>query len=109
MGSEMCIRDRKERFAEAVRAEGAPCSAGYIGKPIFLYEALRRQQVYGTSHCPFDCPKYGSGHIIRYEEGECPNTERALNEMVTIPISEFFEERDVEDMATIIAKVAGAD
>lgn len=106
---EQALGMTKERFAEAVRAEGAPCSAGYIGKPIFLYEALRRQQVYGSSRCPFDCPKYGSGHVIRYEEGICPQTERALNEMVTIPISEFFEQQDVEDMATIIAKVAGAD
>jgi perosamine synthetase len=99
----------KERFAEAVRAEGLPCSAGYIGKPIFLYEALRQQRIYGTSHCPFDCPKYGSAHVIRYEEGVCPETERALDEMVTVPISEFLEEEDVEDMATIIAKVAGAE
>ncbi len=99
----------KERFAEAVSAEGLPCGAGYIGKPIFLYEALRAQTVYGTSHCPFDCPKYGSGHVISYEEGVCPETERALDEMVTLPISEFFEEEDIEDMATILAKVSGAD
>jgi len=98
----------KEDFVKAARAEGLPCGAGYIGKPIFLYEALRRQQVYGTSHCPFDCPRYGSGHQIRYEEGVCPQTEQALDEMVTLPISEFYQERDVEDIATIIAKVAGA-
>jgi dTDP-4-amino-4,6-dideoxygalactose transaminase len=47
--------------------------------------------------------------VIRYEEGVCPETERALDEMVTVPISEFLEEEDVEDMATIIAKVAGAE
>ncbi|MBC7288022.1 MAG: DegT/DnrJ/EryC1/StrS family aminotransferase, partial [Armatimonadetes bacterium] len=99
----------KERFAAAVQAEGLPCAAGYIGKPIFLYEALRNQRVYGTSHCPFDCPRRAGVRPVVYDEGVCPEAERALNQMVTLPISEFLEESDVQDMATIIAKVAGAD
>src|SRR5439155_7101377 len=42
-----------QRFAAAVRAEGVSCGYQYIGKPIFLYEALRRQRIYGTSTYPF--------------------------------------------------------
>ncbi len=96
----------KEEFAEAVRAEGAPISTGYIGYPIFMYEYIRRQHIYGRSQCPFDCPKYGSGHIIRYEEGYCPEAERALQQMANLHVNEFFTEQDVDDLAHIVRKVA---
>lgn len=96
----------KERFAEAVRAEGGNCGAGYIGCPIFLYEAIRQKHIYGNSLCPFNCQTYG-GRDIPYEVGYCPQTDEALNEMVITHVNEFFEEQDVEDLATIIRKVAG--
>ena len=91
-----------------MRAEGAGCAAGYIGYPIFMYEYLRRQHIYGNSLCPFDCPKYGSGHEVVYDWGYCPETEKALNQMVNLHVNEFFEEEDVEDLAAIVKKVVGA-
>lgn len=96
----------KERFAQAVRAEGAGIATGYIGYPIYMYEYIRRQQIYGNSRCPFDCPKYGSGHEIRYEAGYCPEADRALDQMANLHVNEFFTEQDVNDLAAIVRKVA---
>jgi perosamine synthetase len=94
------------RFAECLRAEGIPCGVHYIGKPIFLYESLRRKQVYGTSHYPWSLQD--PTRAVRYEEGECPNTERALNEMITLPLHESFTEQDVRDVADAAEKVLTA-
>jgi perosamine synthetase len=95
-------------FARACGAEGLGCGVGYIGKPIFLYELIRNRRVYGGTLCPFDCRNYGSGHEVTYEEGYCPETEAALSEMVTTHVNEFWTERDVEDAASIIRKVAAS-
>ncbi len=95
-----------ERFAEAVRAEGAPCSAGYIGYPIFMYEALRRKQVYGDTLFPFDSQEYGSDHEVPYQPGYCPEAEKALDEMACLWVNQHFTEKDVQDMAEIVHKIA---
>ena len=97
-----------QRFAEAVRAEGVSCGYQYIGKPIFLYEALRRKRIYGTSTYPFSLQD--PAHAVRYEEGECPNCEAALDEMLTVPLHESWGEPELHDIAAAFQKVAaGAD
>ncbi len=93
------------RFAECLRAEGIPCGVHYIGKPIFLYDSLRPKQVYGTSHYPWSLQD--PARAVRYEEGECPNAERALNEMVTIPLDERYTDDDVDDIGDAVEKVLG--
>ena len=95
-----------ERFAQALRAEGIACGYQYIGKPIFLYEALRRKQVYGTSHHPFDLQD--AEHAVRYEEGACAQAEAALNEMLVVPLHEIYSEADLNDIATAFHKVSKA-
>ena len=69
------------RVMRSGRAEGIPCGVHYIGKPIFLYDSLRGKQVYGTSHYPWS--RQDPATAVRYEAGECPITERALNEMIS--------------------------
>lgn len=94
------------RFAEALRAEGIPCGLGYIGRPIFMYEALKDKRTYGDSRCPFSCPFYG--REIEYKEEDCPNTIAVLRKLLVIPWNEFYREEDVEDIASAIYKVANA-
>lgn len=93
-------------FAEAVSAEGIPCGLGYIGIPIYLTDALKNRITYGTSSCPYTCPR--AARDVFYYEGLCPNTEDALKRMLTVPINEHYTERDVEDLAEAIRKVAEA-
>ncbi len=99
----------REEFATAVTAEGAPCGAGYIGHPIYMYEALRTQHgIYGDTDFPFKSSEFGSGHGFKYEKGYCPEAERALDEMVTLHVNQWFTPEDIQDMADIIHKVAGS-
>jgi len=93
------------RFVQLLRAEGIPANANYIGKPIFLYEMVKRKKIHGDSVCPFECPLYGGTNPVRYEEGECPKTEQFLNEMAMLPLNEFFSEDDIRDIAKAVKKV----
>ncbi|MEM2325791.1 MAG: DegT/DnrJ/EryC1/StrS family aminotransferase [Candidatus Bathyarchaeia archaeon] len=98
------LKVRPEEFARALSAEGIPASVGYIKKPLYLFKVLKEQVTYGSSHCPFDCPRYG--RKIEYREGDCPNAERILKEIITIPINEFYTEEDINDIFRAISKVA---
>lgn len=92
------------QFAEAYRAEGLPASPSYIGKPIFLCsEAISEQRTFGNSSHPWDHPNARKG--IRYTEGLCPRTEDLLNRMITLPMTEWYGEEDIQDIATALRKV----
>jgi perosamine synthetase len=92
------------RFAEAVRAEGIACGYQYIGRPIFLYEALRRKRIYGTSAYPFSLQD--PAHAVRYEPGECPVCESVLDELLTVPLHETWGEAELRDIAAAFEKVS---
>jgi dTDP-4-amino-4,6-dideoxygalactose transaminase len=92
------------RFAKALQAEGIPAGAGYIGKPIYLCAtSLSEKKTLGRSHWPFDAP---SSRQIEYTEGMCPRTEEFLNHVLTLPLHEHMSERDMEDYAEAVSKVA---
>jgi perosamine synthetase len=94
-----------ETFADALRAEGIPGKAGYIGRPIFMCaEACVSRKTYGESGFPFDSP-YASREI-EYTEDMCPNVYRMLNHMVAVGFDESYGMSDIEDMARGINKVA---
>jgi dTDP-4-amino-4,6-dideoxygalactose transaminase len=98
------LEHNAERFAEALQAEGIPAGAGYIGKPIYLCaSSLRDKKTLGRSHWPFDVP---GSRQIEYTEGMCPRTEEFLNHMLTLPLHEHMSERDMDDYAEAIGKVA---
>ena len=92
-----------EEFAQALKAEGIPATAGYIGKPLYTALIFKEKIGYGGTGCPWMCPLYGKE--IVYKEGLCPQTERILNELLTLPCNEFFTEGDVEDVAAAVEKV----
>ena len=91
-------------FAQVMQAEGLSAGAHYIGKPIFLcHEAVRTQTLFGNSHFPFDYP---DARKVAYDESTCPVTQDVLNRLVTIPMSEFYGEEDVHDIAKGVRKAA---
>jgi perosamine synthetase len=92
-------------FAAALRAEGIPAGARYIVDPIYIcMAALAEKKTFGSSGHPFDgC----HGHApVSYERGLCPRAEAALDHMVGMTIHEHLSERDIDDIATAICKVA---
>ena len=93
-----------DEFAAALRAEGVPVGAHYIGKPIFLcHEALAQKRIFGDSQFPFDHPN--ARKDVSYEAGMCPKCEDALERLMVIPMSEFYTEANIQDMAQAILKV----
>ena len=97
-------------FAKALQAEGIPAIAGYIPKPIYLFDVLREKQTFGTSHFPFGYapfrPAEGEGEI-EYREGMCPVAEEEIiPRLVRLPLNEFWTEVDVRTTAQAIHKVA---
>jgi perosamine synthetase len=95
----------RARFQAALNAEGL-WSGTWIGRPLYLFEALLEQRTFGTSHHPFDSP--AASRRVRYGPGLCPNAEKVLGEFLVMTLNEFFTERDVDDMARAIRKVAEA-
>ncbi|MDD3925856.1 MAG: DegT/DnrJ/EryC1/StrS family aminotransferase, partial [bacterium] len=69
--SEQWLGVNRDRFLEALRAEGIPSSAGYN---IPLYKnPLFQQKGEGPRHCPISCPYYGRD--MDYSRVTCPNAE----------------------------------
>ncbi|RLF01507.1 MAG: glutamine--scyllo-inositol aminotransferase [Thermoprotei archaeon] len=91
-------------FAEALRAEGIPCSAGYTGIPIYLTRPLREGRIFAKIGFPLsDNPFYGRS--VKYREGLCPRAEDALRHLLVIPWNEFYTPEDVDDIAEALEKL----
>lgn len=92
-----------EVFNEALNAEGIPSSFGYIKKPLYLYPVLKDKITFGGSHYPFSLLE---ARKISYKEGDCPGAESLLKKLITIPINEFYDEVDIEDIIRALKKVS---
>lgn len=95
-----------KEFAAAVSAEGVGTGHGYIGQPIYMCQILQDKATYGKSQCPFSCPHYGKE--LTYKEEDCPNTLEILRRLLIVPCNESFTEKEVDDIAGAITKVAKA-
>ena len=91
-------------FTAAVAAEGGPSGVAWIGKPLYMYEALAEWRAFGTSHLPW----VGLDHPEPqpYRPGLCPNAERAFDQLYSFILNERYTEADVADVATAFRKVA---
>lgn len=92
-----------ETFAREVTAEGIPVTYPYLAMPVYLYDCMREQRIYGDTQCPFDCPRQGKNPP--YAQGLCPAAEGALAEMMVLPVNEFLTEADARDAARALRKV----
>jgi dTDP-4-amino-4,6-dideoxygalactose transaminase len=92
-----------DKFSEAVQAEGIPLGGAWIGKPLYMFEALAELRAFGSSDYPFSI---GRDKPVEYHEGLCPNAEAAMKQLRTLVLNERFTEEDVQDCATAIRKVA---
>ncbi len=87
----------RDRFCEAMRAEGIPCSGGYV-KPLYLNPLYMEKRAFAFKHYEGN---------VKYEKGICPIAE-LLNEklLVIIPVCRppaTFE--DMDDIFNAIKKV----
>jgi len=95
-----------QKFAEAVSAEGIPMGGPWPGQPLYMFESMTEKITFGSSHCPFD--HYAADRKIEYGEGLCPVAELAERQLKQVSIVESYDERDIEDIAAAVRKVAHA-
>ncbi|MFD0713520.1 DegT/DnrJ/EryC1/StrS family aminotransferase [Paenibacillus sp. GCM10027626] len=97
---EAVLNCSRSEFAQALTAEGIASNAGYIPQPVYMHPLFQRQQAYIGSRFPFELSN------ADYAEGLCPTAERILQTAITVPVNEFFSERDIDDVIRGIRKVA---
>jgi dTDP-4-amino-4,6-dideoxygalactose transaminase len=94
----------RDRFCEAVSAEGVPLSAGYIPTCVYEYPIFRDRRARPGTHSPFDSVYYG--REIEYGKGLCPVAEEILATSAVFRVKEYFSERDIDDVVAAIRKVS---
>jgi len=92
----------RDRFVEALNAEGVPCHIGYpwpLSKnPVF------EQVSQGPKGCPFTCPYYG--RQISIKDQKFPVTEKICAETVVIPHQVLLSGRaDMDDIVAAMEKI----
>ncbi len=94
----------RDRFVEAVNAEGVPIGAGYV-RPIYLEPMYQKLLAYGDNGFPFKGPHMKKN--ISYPKGTAPVCERMhYEELLTTPICHYpLSEKDIDDFVDAIDKV----
>ena len=87
-----------DEFVEALRAEGIPCSAHYIGQCIYDYPLFINHSAFERGSHPFS--------QIDYTTCKCPDAELALRTAILISSNENFGESELDDCAKAIKRVA---
>jgi perosamine synthetase len=98
------LRVTKDRFAEAVKAEGLPVAPSYDH---IVYDApwLRDRRTFGHSGHPWTSAPFGRD--LPYDEC-CPNARRAIATHMMVALHEGWSEREVGDLARALRKVERA-
>ncbi|MEM3693824.1 MAG: DegT/DnrJ/EryC1/StrS family aminotransferase [Candidatus Bathyarchaeia archaeon] len=99
------LRVGVDRFAEALRREGIPVGARYIGSPIYEWPFLANRATFGRSQHPWTCNFYGKE--IRYE-GSCPKAKEVLGRVITLSIHEGCTDKEIDDTILALEKVEKA-
>ena len=92
----------RDRFLEALEAEGIPCSAGYT-TPLYKNPLFQRRGE-GPDYCPVSCPYHG--RPVDYSRVVCPNAELISRENCWIPHGTLLAgEQDMADIADAVWKI----
>jgi 8-amino-3,8-dideoxy-alpha-D-manno-octulosonate transaminase len=93
-----------KRFAAAVRAEGVPCAQMYGGRPVYMSPAVLDRRTASGKGGPWACAEHPTERT--YGEGLCPRTEALVARSVIVPIGVEYTDRDCDDVAVAVRKVA---
>ena len=93
------LKATRQEFVDALVAEGVNAKAGYIPFCVYQYKMFKNKSIYGTSNSPFD---YNN---VDYKDGDCPVAEEILETCVTLGVSQFFTEEDMNETVAAIRKV----
>lgn len=71
-------------FKAALKQSGARFGTGYLQRPGYMYEYLRRPFAYGDKGCPYNCHLYDGK--IEWDEGLCPVAEETIPRIISTNI-----------------------
>ncbi len=93
-------------FSRALAAEGIPNKPHMItgGMCEYQYDLFRNRSAFPSSAHPFVNREFGTD--VSYPDGLCPVAEKAFEETINLDINEFYTDRDIDDMARAVEKVA---
>lgn len=98
----------RQRFVEAVRAEGIPVPQIYA--PVYRHHTFQVRDAYGRGF-PFESPFYDGVPVEqrpRYEDGMCPVAEEYCDRRnIEVKVHPTASARDIADVAAAFIKVAG--
>jgi perosamine synthetase len=93
-----------KRFAAALRAEGVPCAQMYGGRPVYLNAAVLARRTASGKGGPWACAEHPTDRT--YGPGLCRRTEALAGRSVIVPVGVSYRERDCQDVASAVRKVA---
>lgn len=96
------LRCTRDEFAAALRAEGAPCSPGYIPVPIYRLPFFREHAFFAGR---WPIKELGLTHMD-YSQVRCPEAEAILATGISCTLNESMNEQLVREIAAAIRKVA---
>jgi len=92
----------RNKFMEALKAEGVPCSTAH-NDPLYQNPAFH-DMVFGNNGCPVTCSFYGKK--IDYSKVHCPEAERIYNSEIIALGKDFLMEREnVDKILEAILKI----
>jgi hypothetical protein len=94
-------------FSTALEAEGIPNQSHLItgGMPEYAYDVFKNRSAFPNSKHPFVNSDFGTN--ISYQDISCPEAEKAFEQVINLQISEFYSEKDIDEMGLAVEKVAG--
>jgi len=94
----------RDRFVDAINAEGIPMVSGYV-KPIYLEPMYQERIAFGKDGYPFTFPGYKGK--VSYNEGICPVTEQMHFKelMFTNVCHAGIQDNDLEDVVNAFYKL----
>ncbi len=88
-----------DTFAAALRAEGLPTGAHYIGVCVYEFPIFTEHSAYARGEHAYARQDY--------RRGLCPEAERILRDIVTLSVNEAYTAEDLDQTEHAIRRVAG--
>lgn len=95
-------KDLAKRFIEALNAENVSCGSLYGGMPVYMMPHILKQRTVDKNGYPFNQLE----EKVTYHAGMCPYIENELPKNVCIFLNPLLTDKDAEDIAHGIKKVA---
>ena len=93
------LKANADEFVAAMRAEGVPLGAHYIGRPVYEYPVFQDHTAFQRGdHHPFNARDYS--------KESCPEAEAILDTCVMLTINESYDEQDLEETAKAFHRAA---